>query len=317
MRKAFLYASVLLVAILPSCVKETVQQNAQSDGKVKVTLDISVDPVLLAEETATKAVSPLDPHAENPIKNLWVIQYNEMGERCSVNYWEAVNPVIAKRDYMVDLEDRPVSTIVVLANFGDITDNGAKDGDHYTYVWPGALGVLRTGRLATDMSLSLDRDNGHNPSNIFMVGQTTLTSAEIASAQHINVILSRLVAKIAVNIRQEKTAGGYQFKNLSLKILNSVKGIVPFPDDNTSSAGYLYDYVGENIPDDQFTEDGVTRYYYVNENLDEDNPTKLSVSVRGKGDNELRTRIYPINSYKQVFRNTYYTLDITVAGNGG
>lgn len=313
--KKTIYISFLLVTLLSSCGKEALKQDELPTGKVRVALDISVDPILLREEATTKAVSPLDPHVENPIKNLWVIQYNEVGERCSVNYKEMANPVVALRDHMVDLEDRPFSTIVVLANFGDITENGAKDGDHYRYVWPAALGVLRTGRLAKDMAYSLDRDNGHNPANIFMVGQATLTSGDIN--KHINVILSRLLAKVAVNIRQEKKGGNYQFKDLSLQIQNAVRGVVPFPAVDNTPSEFLYDYVGENVPDSQFTEAGVTRYYYVNENLDEANPTKLSVTVKGVGDDKTRTRVYPINTYKKVFRNTFYTVDITVTGDGG
>lgn len=328
MMKRFIY--ILLLGVAFQACSQAIAEPEPQSPLVPVTLDITVNGVAVAEES--KAQTSLDPKVENPISNLWILQYDERGEWCHSEYWSTPNPVLSIPNHQVQLKLCPQSTVVVLANVGSLTYNGAKDGDRYRYEWPATIGQMRMLVMADAPELSLDRDAGRQVEKIYMMGEVTLTSSQITEPYtSVNVMLSRLCAKIAVSVHQEKSSRGlYEFEDLQITMLNTVNGFTVLPDPQTfSAAGRLSDYVTEYVSVEQAgqgetqrfdnSSERVTRYFYVNENLDRNrnNWTCIQVSVRGKADGQLRTRIYPVTSYGQLYRNTFYTFDLTVSGFGG
>lgn len=295
-----LFLAALLFCCL-SCGREDLPSYKMGDY-VDVHLNIAADDI---QFMGTKSEFALDPKVENPIEDVWVVQYDELGNHCTDEYIPRTMATLMISDLEVKLKVCPTSTIVVFANLG--AGNIAKDG----YEWPGTLALLRKSRMAVDQSL--DINGGADPSRLYMVGETTLQASQIGQANEgntsINVMLSRLCCKLAVGVHQS----GNEFHDIKVQILNASKGFTVFPTKESFTATYDESYTA-----DQVASVGTSRkyfYYYLYENMDTERQTKIKVTVTGK-DGQERVRIFPITSHGELIRNTFYTIDLELKGSG-
>ncbi len=290
--KVLFFAAILLCCL--SCSREDVPLTEET---VKVSLNLFQEEM---NTVGTKAMFALDPKVENPIADVWVLQYDELGQLCAAEH-SVKTPSLSIPDHQVTLHNRPSSTIIVFANVGDIAEDSS-------YEWPATLALLRKSRMADDKSL--DISGGADPEHLYMVGETVLTTDKIqAGGTSINVMLSRLCCKLAVGIHQS----GDEFHDIKVKILNAAEGFTVFPTADSFTATYA-DYT-EDGPESVTGSARKYFYYYLYENMDKDNQTKIQVTVTGK-DGRERTRIFPVTSHGELIRNTYYNVDLELKGSG-
>lgn len=294
-----LFLTTLILCCL-SCSREDNLPSYNMGDFVDVHLTLSTDDM---QVLGTKSEFALDPKVENPIEDVWVVQYDELGNICTSEHNQRPMATLMITDLEVKLKVCPTSTIVVFANLGDMAEEES-------YEWPGTLALLRRSRMAADRSL--DINGGANPSRLYMVGETTLQASQIGQGNNgntsINVMLSRLCCKLAVGVHQS----GNEFSNIRVQIINAAQGFTVFPAKETFTASYE-DYVADEV-----ASVGSSRkyfYYYLYENLDLDNQTKIKVTVTGK-DGLERTRLFPITSYGELLRNTFYNVDLELKGSG-
>lgn len=289
-----LFASALILCL--ACNREETSLSYRIGDTVRVSMNLSAEAM---PASGTKSEYALDPKVENPIADVWVLQYDELGQLCRSDH-SSKTPSLTWQGHMVDLDVRPTSTIVVFANIGDIAEDKS-------YEWPATIGLLRRYHMAEDKSL--DISGGADPSRLYMVGETTLSADDIGSpSTSINVMLSRICCKLAVGVHQ----GGNEFRDLRIQILNAAEGFTVFPTLDSFSASYT-DYTADSAPTISSTRKYF--YYYLYENMDVDNQTKIKITVTGK-DGRERTRIFPISSTGELLRNTYYNVDIELTGSG-
>lgn len=296
--KIILVVSVFLCFL--ACGREDVPS---TEDTVTVSLNISQEEEM--NTVGTKSMFPLDPKVENPIADIWVLQYDELGQLCASDHQEKT-PSLSIPDHEVTLKRRPTSTIVVFANVGDIAEDD--------YPWPATIALLRKSRMAVDKSL--DITGGADPKRLYMVGETVLTEDKIQSEgkTSINVMLSRICCKLAIGIHQS----GDEFHDIKVKIINAAKGFIVFPTVESFTDTYV-----DNTYYTDYTEDGTQSvgsarkyfYYYLYENMNKDRQTKIKVTVTGK-DGRERIRIFPITSHGELIRNTFYTIDLELKGSG-
>lgn len=295
--KIILVVSVLLCFL--ACGREEIPS---TEDTVTVSLNISQEEM---NTIGTKAMFPLDPKVENPIADIWVLQYDELGQLCASDHQEKT-PSLSIPDHEVTLKRRPTSTIVVFANVGDIAEDD--------YPWPATIALLRKSRMADDKSL--DITGGAAPKRLYMVGETVLTEDKIQSegTTSINVMLSRICCKLAVGVHQS----GSEFSDIQVKILNGAKGFIVFPTVESFTDTYVDNTYYTDYTEDKPQSVGSARkyfYYYLYENMNKDRQTKIQVTVTGKNGTK-RTRIFPITSHGELIRNTYYNVDLELKGSG-
>lgn len=297
--KIILVVSVFLCFL--ACGREDVPS---TEDTVTVSLNISQEDV---NTVGTKSMFPLDPKVENPIADIWVLQYDELGQLCASDHQEKT-PSLSIPDHEVTLKRRPTSTIVVFANVGDIAEDD--------YPWPATIALLRKSRMAVDESL--DITGGADPKRLYMVGETVLTADKIQpepGKTSINVMLSRLCCKLAVGVHQS----GSEFHDIKVEIINAAKGFVVFPTVDSFKEIYVDNTYYTDYAEDGPQSVGSARkyfYYYLYENMNKDHQTKIQVTVTGK-DGQGRTRIFPITSHGELIRNTYYNVDLELQGSSG
>ena len=296
--KIILVVSVLLCSL--ACGREEIPS---TEDTVTVSLNISQEDV---NTVGTKSMFALDPKVENPIADIWVLQYDELGQLCASDH-QVKTPSLSIPDHEVTLKWRPTSTIVVFANVGDIAED-------YKYPWPATIALLRKSRMAVDKSL--DITGGADPKRLYMVGETVLTEDKIQSegTTSINVMLSRICCKLAVGVHQS----GSEFRDIQVKILNGAKGFIVFPTVESFTDTYVDNTYYTDYTEDELQSVGSARkyfYYYLYENMNKDRQTKIQVTVTGKNGTK-RTRIFPITSHGELIRNTYYNVDLELKGSG-
>lgn len=295
--KILLVVSVLLCFL--ACRREEIPS---TEDTVTVSLNIFQEEV---NTVGTKSMFALDPKVENPIADIWVLQYDELGQLCASNHQEKT-PSLSIPDHQVTLKKRSTSTIVVFANVSDIAEDD--------YPWPATISLLRKSRMAVDKSL--DITGGADPERLYMVGETVLTADKIQSegTTSINVMLSRICCKLAIGIHQN----GDEFDDIKVKILNGAKGFIVFPTVESFTDTYVDNTYYTDYAEDGPQSVGSARkyfYYYLYENMNKDHQTKIQVTVTGK-DGQDRTRIFPITSHGELIRNTYYNVDLELKGSG-
>lgn len=289
---------ILLSALLPllACSREETPAYKYGDT-VRVSLNIFTQEM---PSTGTRAEFALDPKVENPIADVWVLQYDELGQLCTAEH-SVKTPTMRIPDHQVSLHVRPTSTIVVFANMGEIAEDSS-------YEWPATLTLLHESRFAADMSL--DINGGADPARLFMMGETTLDASQITTpSTSINVMLSRLCCKLAVAVYQKAN----EFHDLHVQIVDAVRGFMVQPTEDRFTADYE-DYV-EDVSGN-ITSTRKYFYYYLYENLDPTRQTKIKVTVTGK-DGNVRTRLFPISPEGSLQRNTFYNVDLEIKGSGG
>ena len=296
--KIFFLATVLLCCL--SCGREDLPSYKMGDY-VDVHLNLATEDI---QSVGTKSQYALDPKVENPIEDVWVIQYNELGNICASEHRQRPMATLMITDLEVKLKVCTTSTVVVFANLGAGNINIAEDD------WPGTLALLRQSKMAVDQSL--DINGGANPARLYMVGETILQAEQIGKANEgntsINIMLSRLCCKLAVGVHQS----GDEFSNIKVQILNAAQGFTVFPVKESFTATY------EDYTADAVASVGSARkyfYYYLYENMDSENQTKIKVTVTGK-DGRERTRIFPITSHGDLLRNSFYNVDLELKGSG-
>lgn len=295
LEKILFLASALLVCLACNREEETVRYRIGDTARIFLNLFPGDMPAI-----GVKSEFALDPKVENPIADVWVLQYDELGQLCRSDY-SSKTPSLTWQGHLVELDVRPTSTIVVFANLGE------KDGDD-VYEWPATIGLLRRHQMAEDKSL--DISGGANPARLFMVGETILSASDIGSPSTcINIMLSRICCKLAVGVHQS----GDEFHDLRIRILNAVNGFTVFPTKDTFTAQSHSDYTEDSAA--AITTARKYFYYYLYENMDTDNQTKIEITVTGK-DGRERTRIFPITSHGELVRNTYYNVDLELTGSG-
>lgn len=295
LKKILLHTAVLLVCL--ACNREEEPAPYRIGDTVRISLNLSTDEM---PASGTKSEYALDPKIENPIADVWVLQYDELGQLCRSDH-SSKTPSLTWQGHLVELDVRPTSTIVVFANIGEIADEN--------YAWPATIGLMRMYHMATEFEYSLDITGGADPQRLYMVGETTLKASDIGSpSTEINVMLSRLCCKLAVGVHQS----GDEFSNLRIQIMHAAKGFTVFPTKENFSASYT-DYAVDSTP--TITSTRKYFFYYLYENMDTDNQTKIKVTVTGK-DGQDRTRIFPITSHGELLRNTYYNVDLELTGSG-
>lgn len=299
-------AYLLLALFAISCTKD----GSEGSDYVMVNFNVSAMPMEMDASVKSASEMPLDPQVENPIVDIWILQYNRVGEMACKPFFERLGGGMLSIDNLNVPLKTGESTVIVLANLGSYTGYDPDD-----YSWPGTLAGLRS--LVIAGNYNIDRDStdpsmSHVPDHLFMVGEESLNVTQ--STTQIAVMLSRLCCKLRLAITQESD----QFENLEVKILNAVHGFTVFPTDDEFTASDMSDYSIDEIGDVPVSPDRVYRYYYLYENLDSDPDlqTKIEVKVTGKVDRLKRTRVFPITSYGKINRNTFYNVDLTISGSG-
>lgn len=242
----------------------------------------------------TKAGAQLTPRTENTMRDLWILQYNSDNEIC------LKIPVDLEADELSTtvkgLSLRPGrSTLVVIANFLELEPD-------VQYPWPGALEAL----YSTPIDIGLDLD-GDGPEHLVMVGTRAV---DVKAGMDIGMMLSRVCCKLTLVVHQD----GDAFSDLSLQVVNAARPFTIHSSKDALEEEDLMDYAAETISGTvpSGRANAVTRYYYFCENLSSDPDMQTMVRVSAKRNGTRRSMLVPVTSHGGVYRNTNYTLDLTL-----
>ncbi|MCQ2161040.1 MAG: hypothetical protein MJY97_08130 [Bacteroidales bacterium] len=284
MRIKFILTALLGLVTVASCVDAYVEET--SEGLVPVTLSVSAG--------ETKAGHQFTPRTENTMRDLWILQYNSDNEIC------LKIPVDLEADELSatvkGLSLRPGrSTLVVIANFLELEPD-------VQYPWPGALEAL----YSTPIDAGLDL-GGDGPDHLVMVGTR---SVDVKAGMDIGMMLSRVCCKLTLVVHQ----AGDEFSDLSFQVVNAARPFTIHSSMDALEEEDLMDYAPETVSGKVPTgrADAVTRYYYFCENLSSDPDMQTMVRVSAKRNGTRRSMLVPVTSHGGVYRNTNYTLDLTL-----
>lgn len=280
----FLWA---LFPFLASCEKEEVGSAAPSSHLVTVMLNPSFsDEVAIDGNTLTRSGSMLDPGIENPIFDIWVIQYADGGVILKSEHLRATPDVLGAlkiEPFPVELYARANTTVCLVANL-------QPGQPAATYPWAGSLNGFK--RMMLDLDLN-------NPSlDVGHIGQIRMFGyyfGDIAtSTYNLNVTLGRMISRVALNIRN---TGRFNLTNVDVEVTNVPRKIPFFPTGDplpvtaASTQAERDEYFTtyrENIGNLNVGASQM-RYYYMGENINPQQTEATTVKITGTAEGVRRS----------------------------
>lgn len=262
--------AALLIFIAAGCQKE--EFGWQEDRFVEVMLNLS------AAEVETRADQPMIPANENPIYDLWVLQFDTEGI------------IIGKPEYYPCDEAGELSTtlspklragqstVCVVANLGSDFEFkvGGRDVDNVTTF----RAMLIDAPLITEAGA--DQENiGHlKDRSMYMYGYF---QGNITEKQSLNILLGRLFLRINLVLTNNT---GAPLGDITIKIGNiPAKTRIPFVDEPLAGDDVFTNYretivLTGGLPEGTST----THYYYMPENIRpaEERATEVTITANGR-----------------------------------
>lgn len=278
---------LMLISLLASCEKEEVVSAAPSSDLVTVMLNPSFsEEVVINGNTQTRSGSMLDPGIENPIFDIWVIQYADGGVILKSEHLRAAPGVLGAlkiEPFPVELYARANTTVCLVANL----QPGQPDA---TYPWAGSLNGFKRMMLDLDLNNS-SLDVGH-------IGEIRMFGyyfGDIAtSTYNLNVTLGRMISRVALDIRN---TGRFNLTNVDVEITNVPRRIPFFPTGDplpvtaASTPAERDEYFTtyrENIGNLNVGASQM-RYYYMGENINPQETEATTVKITGTAEGVRRS----------------------------
>lgn len=298
-KRLLLYClAVILSVAAVGCEEET---SFQREGEtVEVVLNLS------AEIPETRADRPMFSKNENPIYNLWLLQFDKEGIITGKpQYSDFADGVLSIKDLKAELRAGQ-STVCLVANLGkDFKfEVDGRAVDNVTVF----RSMLIDAPLISGEGIAADSVGHLKDRSMYMYGYY---QGDIKSGASLNVLLGRLFLRI--NLILENSTGK-DLEDMEITISNvPAKTRIPFV--NESSAGKFIEYK-EKIPAPVAAGASTMHYYYMPENISpsEDKATKVTVTTSGGEASILLGNDSPViekRSYT-LNRNNIYTFRINL-----
>lgn len=318
MRKILAYFAFCALAL--SCGRVAPEVPVGPEPSDEVLADLSVCPSALEMEDGSKAVSPLDPSVENTIANLWILQYADDGRLVKQEYIDesyvspsGIRPLerpVLSLSLQVRLVKSPGSTIILIANMGGThaEDAGWPSSSSFKWGEHGGGSLYDLGRKL--FSCSMENFTGDH---LFMTGITEIDVTDSGTAVPVNVMLSRLAGKFSVSI---KSSVANTFSNVRLQMVNCPVKMSLFPEELPLAAGMdLVEYAPQQVcPAGTYLDADSFKnfYFYSNENLCPETDRQTCIRILAEKAGKTVSTVLPVSSHGTTFRNTNYSIQITL-----
>lgn len=259
------------------------QENQENNVPVTVTLNIQQQ-----QSRGIRATNAMTPEEENLIYDIWLLQYNSLGELISAagvdkrqHLRVGEEGVMQVSDLEVMLQASDDCTVFLVANLGDNPlENSA--------IWPDNLEAFKKLSIPIEyLSVpSGDAEDGH----VNKIGLFGFYRGAVQNNMEMNIALSRLITRLRLNIKP----GSEMTAPVELKLENVRSRINLFPDQTpyqpsgsteqekaTDRAANFTSFT-KTLPN--LGTEGIVQYFYTGENINpsEEYATKLIVNNNGK-----------------------------------
>ena len=238
------------------------------DGKARtVKVNIAAGTAATTEAPGTRATAPYTPEVENLIHDIWVVQFNDRGQRLTLGqpYHDRAGSLYVD-NFEVELVVAENSTVCLVAN--------TSDG---TLTWPDNLPAFRETLLpiGVDNELKLDR----MPMCGYWQGDVT------TEGQVLSVLLCRMMTRINLVLNNE-TGAAITDPTVTLTGIPAQAYVYPrlqqtaLPDEAYLSGNFEDRLTGTTLKPG----DSQELYYYIAPNIctNETHATKVTVTADGK-----------------------------------
>lgn len=279
------FLHITLIALLfTACEKDDFAGGKQQNGEpVTVSLNIGKQTT-----RGLKAANEMEPEKENLIYDIWLLQYNSLGQLAAATGVDkrqhlrvGEEGVTLISDLQVTLQASEASTIFLIANLGDSPlENNAQ--------WPEDLESFKMLSIPIDyLSVPSGDDKDGHVNKIGLFGQYT---GPVANGMDINFSLNRLITRVKLNITPSSEMSDpvvIKLENVRSRI-NIYPTPTPFQSKGNTEEEIRADRAAnfttfsKTLPG--LSVGGTILYFYMGENINPspDNATKLSVTNNGK-----------------------------------
>jgi len=284
-------AAMFLIAACQILPEESIQEEG---SPVSVSVNIGTSPF----GPDTRSMEPHTYDVENLIHDIWVIQFNNRGQRIGFQYYpregEAGQFV---ENLEVGLVTAQNSTVCLVVN----TENESLR-------WPDNLPDFR--ETLFDVQANNELSWTRIPMCGYWKGDVT------GSTQELSVILSRMISRINLIVNNET---GAPLSNLSLELINvpTKSYVYPMTDHEAlPEDAYLQESFSDTMPEDLADGESETFYHYIAPNIcnSEENATKVKIRSGDKEWNVTLGNNSPLSSERiyTLYANNYYTFTLNL-----
>lgn len=292
-RYSYLRNFILLFvfSFLASCEKMEEMETSVDETSELITVKIAPSfskEEVIGDDNKTRSPSMLDPGIENPIFDIWVIQYADGGVILKSEHYRnqpGELGLLEVKPFDVQLYRRNNTTICLVANLQPEQPNS-------TYPWAGSLNGFK--RMMLDLNLN---DTPNNP-EVGLIDQIRMFGYFVGDitteTTSLSVTLGRMISRVALNVTNN---GRANLTNARIEVRNVAKKIPFFPTNEplpitasstpTERAEYFTSYT-ENIGNLNMNQT-ITRYYYMGENISPQQSEATTVVITGTAEGTERS----------------------------
>lgn len=306
---------LFVFSFLASCEKmeeiETAVDETSELITVKIAPSFSKEEVI-GDDNKTRSPSMLDPGIENPIFDIWVIQYADGGVILKSEHYRnqpGELGLLEVKPFDVQLYRRNNTTICLVANLQPEQPNS-------TYPWAGSLNGFKR------MMLDLDLNDTPNSPEVGLIDQIRMFGYFVGDitteTTSLSVTLGRMISRVALNVTNN---GRVNLTNARIEVRNVPKKIPFFPTGEplpvtasstpTERAEYFTSYT-ENIGNLNMNQT-ITRYYYMGENISPQQSEATTVVITGTAEGTERSSTVVLGGDNPGIENR----DFSIARNYG
>lgn len=310
--------TITAACLLAACEKQDFLSEKETAAPVTVTLNIKQ----LQPSPQSRAANQMEPEKENYIYDIWLLQYNALGELTAA---DGVDPrqhlrvgeagATTVTDLEVTLLESANSTLLLIANLGDAPlENNA--------TWPDNLDAFKQLSIPLDyLSVpSGDASEGH----VGKIGLLGYYQGALQNNMTLNLSFTRLITRLRLNIKPSFDMSS----PVELKLENVRSRILLFPSatpyqpagstDDEKAADRAANYTSFSQTLSQLNTSGIVQYFYVGENIlpSAADATKLTVAYNGDTYTTLlgedSPAADPSSRNLTLNRNSDYSFDINL-----
>lgn len=271
---------IAVTLLLAACQRQDFLFEKESSAPVTVTLNINQQ----QQSHNLRAANAMGPEIEDFIYDIWLLQYNSLGELVSADGVDKRQHLRLGEDGVTEVTGLEVtllesenSTLFLIANLGDAPlENNV--------IWPDNLETFKQLSIPVDyLSVPAGDDNEGHVNRIGLMG---VYRGAVQNSMTMNISFTRLITRLKLNIKPS-----YEMNSsVELKLENVRSRIYLFPTetpyqpagstDDEKAADRAANYTIFSKTLSQLDTTGIVQYFYVGENINPtaEDATRLTVS---------------------------------------